>query len=123
MVASWLAVCVTHHQGLITFFGITVVILDFCFKKFGFCLHADSVVLVDFLHVLRSIEVRFISAPNPFKQMLSFFCHDYSFVNPSRDVIRLGMFGMKCCVFVNKGGQSGVILFVESISILGRVVD
>ena len=25
------------------------------------------------------------------------------------------MFGMKCCMFVNKGGQGGVILFVESI--------
>ena len=27
------------------------------------------------------------------------------------------MFGMKWCMFVNKGGQGGVILFVESISI------
>ena len=44
-----------------------MVILNFCFKKFGFGLHADSVVLVDFLHVLRSIEVRFISTPNPFE--------------------------------------------------------
>ena len=104
-------------------FGVMLVILDFCFKKFGFCLHADSVVLVDFLHVLRSIEVRFISAPNPFKQTLGFFCRNYSFVNPSRNVLCLVMFGMKWCVFVNKGGQSGVILFVESISILGQVVD
>ena len=28
-----------------------MVILNFCFKKFGFGLHADSIVLVDFLHV------------------------------------------------------------------------
>ena len=100
-----------------------MVILNFFFKKFGFGLHADSVVLVDFLHVLRSVEVRFISAPNPFKLMLGLFCRNYSFVNPSWDVLRLGMFGMKWCVFVNKGGQGGVILFVESISILRRVVD
>ena len=33
------------------------------------------------------------------------------------------MFGIKWCVFVNKGGQGGVILFVESISIVGRVAD
>ena len=58
-------------------------------------MHADSVVLVDFLHVLRSIEVRFISAPNPFEQMLGFFCHNYSLGNTSWDVLHLGMFGMK----------------------------
>ena len=73
--------------------------------NFGFGLHVDSVVVVNFLHVLRSVEVRFISVPNPFEQTL-----------------RLGMFGMKWCVFVNKGGQGGVILFIESISILRRVV-
>ena len=83
----------------------------------------DSVVLVDFLHVLRSVEVRLISMPNPFEQTLGLFYRNYSFINPSWDVLRLGMFGMKWCVFVNKGGQSGVILFVESISILRRVVD
>ena len=33
------------------------------------------------------------------------------------------MFGMKWCMFVNKGGQGGAILFVESISIVGRVAD
>ena len=44
-----------------------MVILDLCFKKFGFGLHAGSVVLVDFLHILRSVEMRFIFAPNPFK--------------------------------------------------------
>ena len=45
-------------------------ILNLCFMKFGFGLHAGSVVLVDFLHVLSeiqlSVKVRFISAPNPF---------------------------------------------------------
>ena len=59
-----------------------VVILIFCFKKFGFGLHADSVVLVDFLHVLRYVEVRFISLPNPFEQILGLSCRNYSFVNP-----------------------------------------
>ena len=96
--------------------------MNFCFKKFGFGLHVDSVVVVNFLHVLRSVEVRFISVPNPFEQTLGLFCHNYSFVNPSWDVLRLGMFGMKWCVFVSKGGQGGVILFIESISILRRVV-
>ena len=33
------------------------------------------------------------------------------------------MFGMKWCVFENKGGQGGVILFVESIRIVGQVAD
>ena len=50
-----------------------VVILNFCFKKFRFGLHTDSVVLVDFRHVLTSVEVRFISAPNPFEQRLVSF--------------------------------------------------
>ena len=30
---------------------------------------------------------------------------------------------MKWCMFVNKGGQGGMILLVESISIFGRVID
>ena len=30
---------------------------------------------------------------------------------------------MKWCVFVNEGGQGGMILFVESISFIGRTVD
>ena len=100
-----------------------MVILNFCYKKFRFGLHADSVVLVDFLHVLRSIEMRFIFAPNPFKQMLGLFGHNYSFVHPSWDVLRLSMFGMKWCVLVNKGGQVGVIFFIESINIFRRVID
>ena len=57
-------------------------------------MHADSVVLVDFLHVLGSIEGGFISLPNAFKQTLGLFCCNYSFVNPSRDVLRLGVFGV-----------------------------
>ena len=72
-----------------------MVILNFCFRKFRFGLHADSVVLGDFLHVLRSIEVRFISAQNLFKQTLGLFYCNYSFVNPSWNVLCLGMFGMK----------------------------
>ena len=87
-----------------------MVILNFCFKKFRFGLHAESVVLVDFLHVLRSIKVRFISAPNPFKLTLGLLCRNYSFINPSWNVLRLGMFGMTFCVFVNEGGQGGMIL-------------
>ena len=57
-------------------------------------MHADSVVPVDFLHVLGSIEGGFTSLPNTFKQMLGLFCHNYSFVNPSRDVLCLGVFGV-----------------------------
>ena len=64
------------------FLGVMVVILIFCFKKFGFCLHADSVVLVDFLHVLRSIEVRFISPPNPFERLVSFTAITASLTHP-----------------------------------------
>ena len=85
MVASWLAVCATHRQGFaITFWdhggypGFSLF-----FKKFGFSLHADSVVLVDFLHVLRSIEVRFISAPNHFeKHFVSFATITASLTHP-----------------------------------------
>ena len=44
-----------------------MVILNLCFKKFGLGLHAGSVVLVDSLYVLRFVEMRFISVPNPFK--------------------------------------------------------
>ena len=55
------------------FFGVVMIILNFRFEEFRFGLHADSIVLVDFLHVLGSIEGRFISAPNPFEQMLGLF--------------------------------------------------
>ena len=71
-----------------------VIILNFCFKELRFDLHADSVVLVDFLHVLGSIEDEFISSPNVFKQTLGLFCRNYSFVNPSLDELRLGVFGV-----------------------------
>ena len=39
------------------------------------------------------------------------------------EVLRLGMFGMRWCEFVNKGGQGSVILFVESIGFLGGIID
>ena len=42
------------------------IILNFNFKEFRFGLHADYIVLVDFLHLLRSIKGRFIYAPNQF---------------------------------------------------------
>ena len=106
MVASWLAVCVTYRQGLaIIFWGHG----DYPeFLLYGIQIWpADFIVLVDFLHVLGSIEGRFISAPNSFEQMLGLFCCDYTFVDPSWDILRLDMFGMRWCVFVNKGGQSG----------------
>ena len=78
----------TRHN----FLGSWVVILNFCFKKLRFGLHADSIVLVDFLHVLRSIEMRFISAPNLFKQTLGLFCHNYSFIpHPGMYFILVGL--------------------------------
>ena len=49
-----------------------VIVPNFCFKEFRFGLHADFIVLVDFLHVLGSIEGRFISAPNMFKRLIYF---------------------------------------------------
>ena len=74
MGASWLVVYVTNHL-----------------KELRFGLHADSIVLVNFLHVLGSIEGRFVSAPNAFGQTLGLFCRNYSFVNPSRDVLHLSV--------------------------------
>ena len=58
-----------------------MIILNFCFKELIFGLYADSVEMVDFLHVLVSIEGGMISSPNLFKQMLGFFCCNYSFIN------------------------------------------
>ena len=52
-------------------------------------MHADSVALVDFLHVLGSIECGFISSPNAFKHTLGLFCRNYGFVNASQDVLPL----------------------------------
>ena len=90
-----------------------VIVPNFCFKEFRFGLHADFFVLVDFLHVLGSIEGRSISAPNTFKQTLVLFCHNYRFINPSWDVLHLDMFGMSWCMFVDKGRQGSVILVVQ----------
>ena len=77
---SWL-VCVTHHPGLAIILGSIVIVLNFYYKEFRFGLHADSLVLVDILHVLESTEGRFTSAPNVLEQTL--FCGNYSFINPS----------------------------------------
>ena len=53
------------------------------------------VVMVDFLHVLGFIEDGFISSPNVFKQTLvSIASITDSFVNPSQDVLCLGVFGV-----------------------------
>ena len=100
-----------------------MIVLNICFKELRFSLHGDAIVLVDFQHVLGSIEGRFISVPNPFKQTLGLLCCTYSFANPYSDVFRLGMFGMRWYMFVNKGGQGSVILFVESIGFLGQIID
>ena len=45
-------------------------------------LHADSVVLLDFLHVLGSIEGGFISLPNAFKRLVSFAAIMVYLINP-----------------------------------------
>ena len=99
-----------------------VIVLNFCFKELRFGLHADSIVLVDFLHVLGSIKGKFISAPDAFKQMGGIFCLYYGFVNPSWDVLCFGVFGMRWCMFFNTGRQSRVILVVQSISFLGGII-
>ena len=71
--------------------------------KFKFGLHADSIVLVDFLHILGCIISRFFSAPDAFEQTLGLFCHYYGFADISWNVLHLGVFGMKWCMFVDKG--------------------
>ena len=76
MGGSWLEVCVTHHPGHAIIFVGCGDYPNFCFKELRFALHADSVVMVDFLHVLGSIEGGFISLPNAFKQTLGLFCHN-----------------------------------------------
>ena len=48
-----------------------MIVLNFCFKDLRFVLHADSIILMDFLHVTGSIEGGFISSPNAFKQTTS----------------------------------------------------
>ena len=79
----------------------------------------------DILYVVGSIEGGFISSPNAFKQTLGLFCRNNSFINPSRDVLRLGVFGVYLIwsMFVDKGGQGGVILCVESIRFFGRIIN
>ena len=114
MEGSWLGVCLTHHPGLAIILWVVVIVPKFYFEEFRFCLHAYFIVLVDFLHVLGSIEGRFVSAPNVFEQTLGLFCCNYSFINPSLDVLHLGVFGMWWCMFVNQGGQGSVILLIES---------
>ena len=61
---SILACSLKHRLGLTIIWGVVVISLNFCLKEFRCGLHADSIVLVDFLHVLGSIEGRFISATN-----------------------------------------------------------
>ena len=39
------------------------------------------------------------------------------------DVLRLCVFGMQWSMFVNKGQQGGVILFVESIRFFGWIIN
>ena len=58
--------------------NVMVIFLNFCFKELRFGLHADSIVVVDFLHALGSIEGGFIYSPNAFKQTLGLFCCNYS---------------------------------------------
>ena len=45
-----------------------MIVLNFCFKELRFVLHADSIILMNFLHVPGSIEGGFISLPNVFKR-------------------------------------------------------
>ena len=95
MGTSWLVVCVTHITlGMPQFLWVVVIVLNFCFKELRFGLHADSIVQMDFLHVLGSIEGGFISLPNAFKQMLFLFCRKYGFVHQSPDVLHLGVLGV-----------------------------
>ena len=57
-----------------------------------------------------------------FEQTFGFFCHYYSFVDLSWNVLRLDMFGIRWCMFVDKGQQGTVILFVQSIGFLGWII-
>ena len=95
MEESLLGFCVTNHPGLaIVFVGCGDSPEFFFFEEFRFGLHADLIVRVDFLHVLGSIEGRFISVPDTFKQTLGLLCRNYHFISPSWDVLRLGIFGV-----------------------------
>ena len=66
-----------------------MIVLNFRFKELRFGLHADSIILVDFLYVSGFVEGGFISSPNAFKQTFGLFCCNYSVVNPSWDVFAL----------------------------------
>ena len=66
--------------------------------------------MVDILHVLGSIEGRFVSAPDAFEQTLGLFCCYYGFADPSWNVLCLGVFGMRWCMFADKGRQGRVVL-------------
>ena len=71
-----------------------MIVLNLHFKELRFGLHVDSIILMNFLHVPGSIEGGFISSPNAFKQTFGLFCCNYSVVNPSWDVLCLGMFSV-----------------------------
>ena len=98
---AWLVVYATHHLGLDIIFEGCDEFLEFCPKKLGFGLHADSIVLMNFLHILWSIEGRSVSVPDTFKQMLGLFSRYYTFIYPPWNVICLDMFGLRWCIFVN----------------------
>ena len=100
MGGSWLEVYVTHHPGHAIIFVVCGDYPEFCFKELRFGVHADSIVLVDFLHVPGSVEGEFISSLNAFKQTLGLFCRNYSFVNPSQDVLRLCVFYSGACLSI-----------------------
>ena len=72
-----------------------VIVLNFCFKELRYGLHADSVVLVDFLHVLRSIEGDLFLCQMLSNKRLVSFAAITGFINPSQHVLHLGVFGVK----------------------------
>ena len=98
-----------------------MIVLNFCFKEFRFGLHADSIVLMNFLHALGSIECTFVSGPDAFKQTLGLFCCYYAFIYPSWNVLSLGMFSVRWCIFVNKSRQGRMVLVVQSIGFFWRI--
>ena len=78
-----LEVCATHHpRHAIILLWIVVIVLNFRFKELRFGLHADSIILVDFLHVTGSTEGGFISLPNAFKYLVSFAAITVSLTHP-----------------------------------------
>ena len=71
-----------------------MIVLNFGFKELRFSLHAHSIILMNFLHVPGSIEGGFISSPNAFKQTFGLFSRYNSVVNPTWDVLCLGVFSV-----------------------------